>query len=171
MKQEKIIDYFILLYKPEHHRAFISGYVPEHILIAEDRLGRNLTPDEDVKHINGNTRDNSPDNLKITSGSYKVLTLSQVTAGHKPAKTFVPCKYQKECWSTIRAPIAKKNKIFLPYVCSYQSEGDIYMCGNLWTFHEKEKMEVDSLQTRGSSGDNIQGKVHDSPRGDLGGGI
>ena len=135
----RLVDHFVLIYKPEHHRAFSVGYVPEHILVAEEKLGRPLSDDEDVKHINGNTRDNNPQNLKVVSGSYKILVLnSEADTGHKPSKTFVPCKYQKPCWEKIRSPIARKNKIFLPYVCSYQSEGDIYMCGNYWTFYEGE---------------------------------
>jgi hypothetical protein len=136
--QSRIEDHFILIYKPEHHRAFPVGYVPEHYLVAEESLGRPLSDDEDVKHINGDTRDNDPKNLKVVSGSYKILALDGADTGHKPSKTFVSCRFQKSCWEKIRGPIARKNKIFLPYVCSYQSEGDIYFCGNYWTFREGE---------------------------------
>ena len=150
-KTPRVVDHFILIYNPEHHRAYPSGYVAEHITVAETLLGRELSPDEDVKHINGNTRDNSPDNLKIVSGSYKVLTLTEYSnAGHKPSKTFVACKYQKPCWTKIRAPIAKKNKIFLPYVCSYQSEGDIYLCSRFWSFHDEDEITV---------GNEIEGEI------------
>lgn len=164
MKPPILVDHFILIYKPSHPRAFVSGYVPEQILVAESLLERPLKPDEEVKHINGNTRDNTPENIKIVSAtSYKVLTLTESqAAGQKPAKNFVSCKYQKPCWAKIRAPIAKKNKIFLPYVCSFQTEGDIYNCGNFWTFKEEEISQVegendldDSLQARGSSGNNL----------------
>lgn len=145
-QNSRIVDHFILIYKPDHPRAFISGYVPEHILVAEATLERPLTDDEDVKHINGDTRDNDPKNLKIVSGSYKILALSsEAETGHKPSKTFVPCRFQKPCWEKIRGPIARKNKIFLPYVCSYQSEGDIYMCGNFWTFLEGELNDSESV--------------------------
>ena len=133
------MDHFILIYQPDHHRAYPAGYVPEHILIAEERLNRLLTDDEDVKHINGNTHDINPQNLKVVSGSYRILALNgEADTGHKPSKTFVSCKYQKPCWDKIRGPIARKHKIFLPYVCSFQSEGDIYLCSRFWTFHGEE---------------------------------
>lgn len=137
--EERIIDHFILIYRPDHHRAYPSGYVPEHVLIAEEYLGRELDPCEDVKHINGKAHDNRPENLQVTSGSYKTLSLTaQVEQNARISKTFIPCRYQKQCWTTVRAPKARKHKIFLPYVCSYQSDGDVYMCGLYWKFREGE---------------------------------
>jgi hypothetical protein len=140
---DRIEDHFILLYQPGHHRAYPSGYVSEQVLVAERHLGRPLTDDEDVRHINGKPRDNRPENLRVTSGSYKSVSLtSEVEQNSKASKTFIPCRYQKPCWETIRAPKARKHKIFLPYVCSYQSDGDVYMCGIFWKFKEGES-EVD----------------------------
>jgi hypothetical protein len=138
--EDTIVDHFILIYKPDHHRAYPAGYVPEQILVAEGHLGRDLMPSEEVKHINGKTRDNRPENLRVTSGSYKSLSLTaEVEMNSRAYKTFIPCKFQKPCWNDIRAPKARKHRIFLPYVCSYQSDGDVYMCGNFWTFREGEK--------------------------------
>lgn len=54
------------IYMPDHHRASkTSGCVYIHILVAEKKLGRNLTPDECVHHVNGNKNDYSKDNLWI----------------------------------------------------------------------------------------------------------
>jgi HNH endonuclease len=51
---------------PEHPRArTASGYVFEHILVMEERLGRELFPDEKVHHRNGVRNDNSPENLEL----------------------------------------------------------------------------------------------------------
>ncbi|MBU0598819.1 HNH endonuclease [Patescibacteria group bacterium] len=44
-----------------------NGYVDEHRFIASNFLGRILTNDEVVHHINGNTDDNGPENLQVMS--------------------------------------------------------------------------------------------------------
>ncbi len=56
---------YVMVYAPNHPKAYHDGYIPEHILIAEASLGRPLTKDECVKHINGIKDDNSPANLKV----------------------------------------------------------------------------------------------------------
>jgi hypothetical protein len=128
-----------------------EGYVPEQILVAEKSLGRLLTPDEDVRHINGNAQDNVLSNLVVisTNSEYRTMSLvSIIPSKQKSTKTFVPCKFQKPCWKEIRAPLARKNKIYLPYVCSYQTEGDIYKCSRFWNFleaAEEEKRRTDTI--------------------------
>jgi len=53
------------------------------------------------------------------------------------------CEFQRPCWKNVRAPIARKNKIYLPYICSYQTEGDLEKCGWRDKFLEgKEKGEL-----------------------------
>ena len=139
----KIFDYWVLIYRPNHPRAFGSGYVPEQILVAEKELGRRLEPDEEVRHINGNTQDNRPTNLEIVTAhtGYRVQSLSEHPEDrirHTTPSSFVPCKFQRPCWKQIRAPIARKNKVYLPYVCSYQIEGDIYKCSHFWNYLDDE---------------------------------
>jgi hypothetical protein len=49
----------------DHHRARKNGYVFEHILVAEKKLGRKLNPNEQVHHKNKVKTDNRPENLEV----------------------------------------------------------------------------------------------------------
>lgn len=61
------------IYNPYHFRATKTNpYVFEHILVAEQTLGRNLTKDEVVHHINGDKQDNHPENLEVCKRSEHV---------------------------------------------------------------------------------------------------
>lgn len=147
-KTKKVYDYFVLIHSPKHPRAYSSGYVPEQILVAEKALGRNLTQDEEVRHINGDTRDNKPSNLEITS-SYADYRVQSIEASlgitrKNSSKTFISCKFQRPCWKEIRSPIIKRDKVYLPYVCSYQTEGDIYKCSHFWDYLDKHQQEQES---------------------------
>lgn len=63
MKKQKFEYTFI--YMPSHPKASSNGCVYEHVLVAEQKLGRPLTKDEVVHHIDGNKKNNNPDNLMI----------------------------------------------------------------------------------------------------------
>lgn len=56
---------YVEIHRPEHHRARGNGYVFEHILVAEEKLGRKIKIDECVHHLDGNKQNNYPDNLKV----------------------------------------------------------------------------------------------------------
>lgn len=137
---------------PKHPRAFDSGYVPEQILVAEKTLKRSLTLDEEVQHINGDTRDNRPENLEIISphAGYKVQSVGEFPFDTpqrvNQSKTFIPCKFQKQCWREIRAPKARANNIYLPYICSFQQEGDIYHCSHFWKYIDKVHEEKEGVK-------------------------
>jgi len=62
---KSITNGYMCTYRPNHPRSHPNGYVYEHILIAEEILGRPLEPKEVVHHIDGDKFNNSHDNLLV----------------------------------------------------------------------------------------------------------
>ena len=58
---------YILVYVPEHPMADRTGYVLEHRVVVESLLGRYLSSNEIVHHVNGDKSDNRIDNLEVVS--------------------------------------------------------------------------------------------------------
>lgn len=56
---------YVLVRHPSHPRAFSNGYVYEHFLVAEKKLGRPLLSTEVVHHSDEDKQNNHPDNLII----------------------------------------------------------------------------------------------------------
>ena len=55
---------YIYQYAPDHP-AQSNGYVFQHRLVAEDKLGRHLRNDEVVHHIDGDVTNNHPANIEV----------------------------------------------------------------------------------------------------------
>lgn len=56
-------------YLPEHPFSTKKGYVAQHRIQAENKIGRMLLPNEDVHHINEIKTDNRQENLMVMSKS------------------------------------------------------------------------------------------------------
>jgi hypothetical protein len=56
---------YVTVHSPDHPRATSRDWVFEHILVAEEKLGRLLEPGEVVHHINRIRHDNRPENLRV----------------------------------------------------------------------------------------------------------
>jgi HNH endonuclease len=60
---------YVMVKRPGHHLADCRGYVYEHRIVAEEKLGRHLLPGEVVHHVNGIKSDNRPENIEVLSST------------------------------------------------------------------------------------------------------
>ncbi|WP_419663264.1 uncharacterized protein Dvar_36510 [Desulfosarcina variabilis str. Montpellier] len=68
---------YIQLYRPAYNRASNGVYVFEHIIIAEKVLGKPLPDGAVVHHVDGDRKNNSPNNLVICQDQGYHLLLHQ----------------------------------------------------------------------------------------------
>jgi lambda repressor-like predicted transcriptional regulator len=73
---------YVLIHTPEHPNADYKGRVREHRLVMEQQLGRYLDPEEVVDHIDGDTSNNDPSNLRLFASNAEHLRVT--LAGRTP---------------------------------------------------------------------------------------
>lgn len=86
-----MLNGYRVVYMPSHVSAMTSsnwkGWVYEHIVVAEDMMGRRLSSDEVVHHLNMIRDDNRPDNLLVMTRSQHTKLHSWINAGAPGVKT------------------------------------------------------------------------------------
>ena len=97
------VDGYVLLKRPDHPNATKGGYVREHRLVAEEMLGRYLERHEVVHHIDGDVKNNSPENLQVFQSNAEHLR--HELTGKRP--NFSPEGLQRIRESTRRLNLAR----------------------------------------------------------------
>lgn len=64
---------YVLRYRPEHPHCNSNGYIREHRLVMEQKLGRLLLPVEVVHHMDDDPSNNHPDNLVMFASNAEHL--------------------------------------------------------------------------------------------------
>ena len=143
-------DGYIRIYSPKHPFKQSNGYVTEHRLVIEKKLGRFLRKDEVVHHVNSIKNDNREENLVV-------LTKSQHHIIHAKETKIYGCKinwcdrkhksrglcnrhYYRKLYDKIRTkPInprqCTENKIY--NVCEITGCKFHYRCGGFCKKHYK----------------------------------
>lgn len=85
MKSKRSLNGYVVIYLPDHPAAMSSknwdGYVYEHIVVAEKKIGRRLRSNEEVHHLDLDRTNNNPSNLIVLEKSQHVTLHNWISKG------------------------------------------------------------------------------------------
>lgn len=85
MKSNRVLNGYVVVYRPEHPSAMRSqnweGYIYEHIVVAERKIGRSLSANEEVHHLDLDRSNNNPTNLIVLEKSQHVALHIWISKG------------------------------------------------------------------------------------------
>lgn len=90
-----INDGYKYIYSPDHPNATKAGYVLEHRLAMEEKIGRYLKRDEVVHHLNHDTLDNTIDNLHLCPSNTSHSSLHMTKRERDDRGRLLPTKMSK----------------------------------------------------------------------------
>lgn len=105
---------------PEHPMANKNGYVLEHRVVAENKIGRLLKDNEIVHHIDGDKHNNNPENLEVMDElEHSIFHASQ----RKRSITKLKCANCGKEFERFANKTKRNNK---NYFCSRHCNGKYY---------------------------------------------
>lgn len=113
-----------LLYCPDHHRALCGsgwgGFVYEHIIVAEEMLGRRLEKSEVVHHLDGDRSNNRMENLLILSNNQHGKLHAWLSNGAPGVTSFKQAKKE-----------VKRKKVSCCKICGKMLQGQqVFYCSH-----------------------------------------
>lgn len=132
---------YVLVWMPEHPRAS-RGRVLEHIVVAEQKIGRPLNPGEQVHHIDGNKTNNDPANLEVLSNAdHQRKHLDKPMFQKK--RVVIQCKVCGADFEVLPYKAASNDPKIRPQTCSKECRYKLSGLGISATKQAKRKERLD----------------------------
>ena len=117
-----------LVYNPGHPRANYKGWVCEHVIVAEQKLGRFLDKNECVHHIDGNKKNNDPSNIMVFATNADHVSFHKgnnvdlyekdgVWYSARQKKLQLVCEYCGRQYETTKG-LSRKNRKYCSHQCA-----------------------------------------------------
>lgn len=115
----------------------------EHRVIMEEYLGRKLSSDEIVHHINGEYRDNRPENFELVTRAEHI----KVHLPQTPTYEFIKCAYCGKQVTKLKRDLDKyRKKGTTDFYCNKQCSGrHLYKIGKIVPPNKKFNLNIDEL--------------------------